>query len=300
MSGERDPLPLDVLTVEPAAAPEGAAARPAVEPPAPVTMKRKPRKRGKPSPGRPKGVQDKEVGRTRTPPTDGRGRIGWQRVARVVDIDAYTRIRASGVGAKKISKALGVVVSTAQALMDGRHWQQNPERVKEFNRYRGASVDVATGRPTVDDLIKFGSKQAMAASEGDKDLRKMVLHAGVAPGAVEETVRKLQMLLGAEADIPAVPDTQYFKEQFDRKLAIALACLDSTTIASMTGDGLGRLVNMLTTNRALMRGEPTAIVRNEHRGGLDDLAKMLAAELARRGSTVELPKGPGGYQEVEQ
>jgi hypothetical protein len=61
-----------------------------------------------------------------------------------------------GLGAKKIGRALSTTVATAQKLMRGVHWQMQPEKVREFNRAKGASIDPETGVPTANDLAKFG------------------------------------------------------------------------------------------------------------------------------------------------
>lgn len=229
-------------------------------------------------------------------------RVAWLRAARVIDLPAMTRLLATGVGAKRLSRALGTTVATAQKLMAGTHWQQSPDKVAEFNRFHGASL-APDGTPTAKDLEKHGGKYKLAISqdsEGDKDLRRMIEDAGVAPAHLDEAMRRLKLLGGAltVGDLPGKPDTKYFQEQFDEKLKLALACLDPVTVASMTGEGLTRMVSMLVEKRALLRGEPTAIIRNEQRGGLDKVAALFLAEAARRGIALDLPKTE--YREVTE
>lgn len=219
-------------------------------------------------------------------------RLIWLKTARVIDLAAFQRMRVPGVGARKLARALGCTLSMAQRLMGGVHWQQDPEKVREFNRVRGASIDPETGMPTVDDLGKFGGPTGNPTrydDTGTKDLRDLATSAGVSPDRVTETVRRVQMLAGLGTDLPDAPDTKYFQDAVDQKLAVTLACLDPVTIASASVSDLTRLFNALTEKRALLRGEPTSIVRNEHRGGLDKLAEVLLAEVQRRGVVLDLP-----------
>lgn len=242
--------------------------------------------------GRPKAVKRKPGAKAR--------KVVWLLSARVIDLPAYDRLRATGAGAKKLSRALSTTVATAQKLMAGIHWQQNPERVVEFNRYHGASISPA-GVPTAGDLAKHGGAYALPLaqdSEGEKDLRRIIEDAGVAPGLVSDAMRRMKLLSGDGGAIPGKPDTKYFQDAFDQKLALALACLDPVAIASASVADLTRLTSMLTEKRALLRGEPTSIVRNEQRGGLDKLAELLLTEVGRRGIVLDAPKGPGGYREV--
>lgn len=226
-------------------------------------------------------------------------RVAWLRTARVIDLEAFKRLRATGVGAKKLSKALAIPQSSAQTLIAGLHWQQNPVKVAEFNRFHKASLDPVTGFPTADDLAKHGGKYALATrhdSDGEKALRGIVEDAGVAPGQVGEAVRRMQMLAGEDVGIPDAPDTKYFQDEIDKKLALALACMDQVTLAGASAADLTRFISMSIEKRALLRGEPTSIVRNEQRGGLDKLAALLLDEVKRRGFDLDMPKT--AYREV--
>lgn len=228
-------------------------------------------------------------------------RIAWLNSARVVDMDAYRRLRATGVGARKLARALSIQLATAQKLMRGVHWQMDAEKVTEFNRFHSASIDPETGAPTADDLIKHGPPSMLAKasdSEGDKDLRRIMEDAGVAAPMVQEAMRRQRILAGAaaEGDLPGKVDTKWLQDAVDKKLGDVLTLMDPVSLAGASVADLTRAANMLFEKRALLRGEPTAIVRNEQRGGLDKLAEMLLAEVGRRG--IALPKGPGGYQEV--
>lgn len=226
-------------------------------------------------------------------------RVAWLRSARVVDMDAYTRLRATGVGAKKLARALATTVATAQKLMAKTHWQMDPGKIAEFNRFHGASLDAVTGVPTANDLAKHGGAYALPTrhdSDGAKDLRRIAEDAGVAPAQVGEAVRRMRMLAGEDVGLPEAPDTKYFQDEIDRKLALAFACMDQVTLAGATLADLTRFSGMLLEKRALLRGEPTSIVRNEQRGGLDKLAELLLGEVQRRGIVLDMPKT--AYREV--
>lgn len=256
------------------------------------------RKGGRPKTGR-KGPHKHRAG-VAMPVTR---RLLWLDSARVTDMEAFKRLREAGLGAKRIGRALGTTVATSQKLMSGRHWQQDAEKVRIFNKAKGGSIDPETGVPTAADLAKFGGAYAQplaSDSQGDKDLRELIETAGIAPQYIEDTVRRMKLLSGGlkSGDLPGKPDTKFFQDAFDEKLKLALACLDPVAIASASVADLTRLTSMLTEKRALLRGEPTAIVRNEQRGGLDSLAQLLLAEVKKRGIVIDLPQGPGGYREV--
>lgn len=225
----------------------------------------------------------------------------WLDSARVLDLEAYQRLRDAGLGAKKIARALGTVVRTAQHLMSGTHWQQNPERVSVFNKVKGASLDAVTGYPTPNDLAKFGapfSGPTNADSQGEKDLRQLVETAGVPSHMLDEATRRIRLKAGAEeaGDLPAKIDTKWLQDAIDQKIGTAMTLLDTMTLAGSSVADLTRLLSMLYEKRALLRGEPTAIVRNEQRGGLDTVARMLLAEVERRGITLDITKQE--YREV--
>lgn len=239
-----------------------------------------------------------------TPANQKHRKMAWLISARVIDMEALKRLTDAGLGAKKISRALSTTVATAQKLMRGVHWQQQPERCREFNRAKGASIDPATGVPTANDLAKFGGAYALPKaqdSQGEKDLRAIVESVGVPAHMVEETMRKMRVLAGAAetGDLPAKVDTKFLQDMVDNRLGVLLTVMDPVTLAGASLADQTRAANMLFEKRALLRGEPTQIVRTEHRVGLDKVMGMLMEEAKRRGSVVELKPGPGGYQEVE-
>lgn len=230
-------------------------------------------------------------------------KLVWLDSARVLDLLAYQRLRDAHLGARKIRKALGTTVATAQKLMNGTHWQQDPERVRIFNKARGGSIDPETGQPSAEDLAKFGVPHSLPSrhdSQGEKDLREIVKNTGVAPQMVDEAVRGLRLLSGAQeiGDLPGKVDTKWLQDSIDQTLGVVMTLMDPVRLAGSSTADLTRAASMLFEKRALLRGEPTAIVRNEQRGGLDAVARMLLAEVERRGITLDMAKGPGGYQEV--
>lgn len=215
---------------------------------------------------------------------------------RVVDMVAFNRLRGDPdkqgafVGATKIAKALGVPVVTAQRLMGGIHWQQDPERVKEFNASRGASVDPETGIPTAEDLEKFGGRilQANRHKEaGEKDAFALMRMVGAPEKSIAEAVRRIEALAGYEVDIPAKIDSDYFKGLIDEKLARALLLLDDTAMAQASPKDLITIANGLFNMRQVSRGEPTAIVKHQDRGTLEKLGGMVLREMQRRGVKVD-------------
>lgn len=229
-------------------------------------------------------------------------KLVWLDSARVLDIAAYQRLRDAGLGGKKISKALGTTLATAQKLMSGTHWQQTPDKVRLFNKARGGSLNPETGQPTPDDLAKFGVPFAGPTkhdTQGQKDLRQIVEATGISPALIEETVRGLRILSGAvqEGDLPDKVDTKWHQDSIDQTLGRIMTLLrDPVKMGAASYADLTRAANMLYEKRALLRGEPTAIVRNEQRGGLAEVAALLLKEVGRRGIDLNLEKTE--YREV--
>lgn len=262
--------------------------------------------------GRPKGSKTRPLAerkkrgpqRFRSGVKLGPGRnLVWLDSARVMDMEAYLRLRAAGLGAKRIARALGTAVATAQKLMSGRHWQQDAEKVGIFNKAKGGSLDPATGMPTAADMAKFGGVfqgPTAADTRGEKDLRGIVEAGGVSAMMLDEAMRRLRLASGAveTGDLPDKVDTKWLQDSIDQKIGLIMTLMDPVTMAGASVADLTRAANMLFEKRALLRGEPTAIVRNEQRGGLDAIAALLLAEVRKRGIVLDLPPGVGGYQEI--
>lgn len=228
-------------------------------------------------------------------------RLAWLRSARVLDLDAFRRLRGQGAGSRRVARAMGIPLTSAVNLVAGTHWQQDPEKVGEFNRFHDASVDVATGVPTARDLEKHGRPDARpkaSDSDGTKDLRRIAEDAGVPQQLVATAMRRQRILAGAWAagDLPASVDTKWLQDSVDQTLGVIMTLMDPVTLAGASLADLTRAANVLFEKRALLRGEPTSIVRNEHRGGLDKLAELLLGEVQRRGVQIDIPKS--AYREV--
>jgi hypothetical protein len=256
------------------------------------------RKRGRPKTGR-KPPDKYRAGAPVSEPKHRR--VAWLKSARVLDVEQFQRLRATGAGARKLSKALGCSMLTAQKMMNGRHWQQDAEKVAAFNRFHGASLDPATGVPTAGDLGKHGGAYALATkytSAGEKELREIVENTGTSAGMLDTAMRRMRILAGAqkEGDLPAEVDTKWLQDSIDRTLGVIMTLMDPITLAGASVADLTRAASMLLEKRALLRGEPTSIVRNEHRGKLDELGGVLLGELQKRGITLDMPKS--GYREV--
>lgn len=202
----------------------------------------------------------------------------------VVDIALFRRLRADDpkIGAKRLAKALGCGVGAAQSLMRGRHWQQDPAKVRLFNQYKHASLDEATGEPTAEDLATLGLTRAQKR-EAAKGLR-----AGSPSStdlAVDADTEAVDGLVG-EDEPPMRLDTLYFQGEVDKALWKLGRAFSATKIAKMSGKEIASAWSALLEKRALLRGEPTAIVRSENRGSLEKVGALLLQEMARRGMAV--------------
>lgn len=207
--------------------------------------------------------------------------------ARVVDIALFHRLREEipGIGAKRIARALGINSRAAAGLLRGEHWQQDPVKVRLFNEYKHTSLDPATGLACAADMKAFGrtAKERRAVAAAMKPGGPSVA------GADVETEEVERMALPA-VDPPARLDTAFFQGELDVVIWRLLKEFDGPKISKMNGRELSASVASLLEKRALLRGEPTAIVRNENRGSLEKVGELLLAEMARRGMKVGGPE----------
>ena len=212
--------------------------------------------------------------------TPYKGREGFSGLAsgRVIDMAEFNRLAQSGAGGKKIARALSVPLVTAAKLKRGEHWQQDPEKVRKFNEWKGTSINPKTGILTPDDLVRFGGLES-----GEKRSNPVA----------DEAARRLQALNDSEdGKRPVKIDTPLILSMIEERLVTALQMMDSTTVASMSPRDLNSMISMLTEKRNLLRGEPTAIVRNDQRGSLEKVGALLLAEMARRGIAIEGAESP--------
>lgn len=215
-----------------------------------------------------------------------------------MDLSRFMALRDGGFGVVRIARELGCKEENARKLLEGLHWQQDAAKVRAFNKMMGANVAEDTGIPTSDDLARFGVGLSperplelnKPVSAKVKKARAALRDVGVKPAIRDEVVRRMGALGGdgsLEATVPGRMDTALFLGMVEDRLYMALKTLDSTVMAAASPKDLSAMVSMLIEKRNLLKGEPTAIVRNEHRGGLAEVAKLLLAEVARRGLTIE-------------
>lgn len=228
--------------------------------------------------------------------------VTWSASAKVIDMTAFHRMVENGLGATRIAKGLGVTVSTAQKVMKGLHWQQDPARVEQFNAFHLAHIDPETGIPTAEDLERFanGAKRAasVALEMGVSDAADLVKMVGVPAHSIAEATRRLTVLAGREAEVPDKLDTEYFKGQVDKKLARLLLFIDDIVMAQANLKDLTGAFSSLTMIRQLLRGEPTQIISYEQRMKLDEVGRRVIAEMGRRGVKMDTPVIDAPYREV--
>lgn len=204
--------------------------------------------------------------------------------ARLIDLGRARALIASqpGIGMSALGRALGIPVDVARGILGGRHWQQRPDRVAVFNAARGYSIPL-NGEPSAADLVQFRAQElsrkagAMAAGGRDPVKSRAVVLAEAAAARAASLAR---------AKPPMRLDSAYFQGAVDEAIWRILRELDSVKVAGMNGRELAAAASALLEKRALLRGEPTAIIRSENRGSLEKVGELLLAELARRGRTI--------------
>lgn len=154
-------------------------------------------------------------------------------------------------------------------------------------------------------------KPRLEESEPDKAAEVAIAFAENANLAVAEIAHKLELPRAAVAALvdrlkrrysPVVAEirkhtTKDFQSIIDEKLMMALEYLGDLKLAEASARDLSFVIATLTDKRAMMRGEPTQIVRVEERQALAELLPALLAEAQRRGMTVDLPASE--FKEVE-
>lgn len=215
--------------------------------------------------------------------------------ARIIDIEAYQRLRAQGYGYKRISQHLDCSTMVVHELNDGTHWQQNPEKVLSFNALRGTRVDPSTGIAPAEDMAVWGKKQRHGGRSTDQIAAAKALQGLGLGDAALEIADKLIAVGGEELAAPAKLDTSIFLGLAEERLYWALKMLTPDVLAKAGPRDLSSMISMLIEKRNLLKGEPTVITRSEHRSGLDNVAKLLLAEMGRRGITIE-----GNFKKVEE
>ena len=203
--------------------------------------------------------------------------VRWVLQARVVDLGAAEAIRAEGGGEKRITAATGMAKGSAAAIRRGKHWQQDPEKVRAFNLLMDAHLDPVTGFPTPSDLERFGAARPEQAEFGRLGAK------------VSQEKRAEGLAAVEEAQVPARVSTQYIVQQLEQKIGEALRFLDPDSLKRATAKDLASIISTLVEKRQLLRGEPTAIVSYEQRGQINDALARLMAEAERRG--IKVPRG---------
>jgi hypothetical protein len=218
-----------------------------------------------------------------------RNAAGGLMLARVLDLAAYHRLieGTPKVGLTTIGKLLGINTCIASALRHKKHWQQNALKVRMFNALNQTTIDEETGEANAADLKKFG----LTARERKANAKKV--KQGGASMATDKTDPETKLVeaagrlaLAKHSKPPVRLDSAYFQQTLDETIWRILRELDDIKIGGMTGQQLASAASTLLEKRALLRGEPTQIVRNENRGSLEKVGELLLAELARRGRKI--------------
>jgi hypothetical protein len=205
----------------------------------------------------------------------------------------------------QIAYALGVSTPVIVAVHRGKHWQQDAEKVRIWNELHNAAIPEETGIPTEADLNKFGistgdqrakRQEALARQREAAKLRQARLRIekkyAKEQGEVEINKALTRPIIKERPPLTLRLDTAYFQASIDEALWRLLRQLDDVKISAMNGRELAAAVATLLEKRALLRGEPTQIVRNDNRGSLEKIGEMLMAEMVRRGRKIPGMENP--------
>lgn len=117
---------------------------------------------------------------------------------------------------------------------------------------------------------------------------KEALVASGLPERVSESVLKRlrTKFFGAVREVKALK-TQEILRMCEEKLDMIDFYLDDKVMAEASARDLGLMAGVLIEKRALLRGEPTAIISDHERKKIHELFPALIAEAQRRGLTVD-------------
>lgn len=234
--------------------------------------------------------------------------IGAMEQVRLLDLALALRLYAAQAGIGRVASALGCSRETAIAIRRGKHWQQDPAKVRVFNQLNGSAIPPETGIPSADDLKRLGRtprelaetrakvKAQQRAQRLEREYKRKLAARELAATARPEIADEDTALVDAigRASIlrkekpPMRLDSAYFQTAVDETLWRIIRQLDDVKIGAMSGKELMTALASLLEKRALLRGEPTQIVRNDNRGTLEKVGELLLAEMVRRGLKPDL------------
>lgn len=126
---------------------------------------------------------------------------------------------------------------------------------------------------------------------------ELARHVGVPPATAQALIERLKTRYSPAVAEMRQHTTRDFQKLLDERMMMALEYLGDVTMAGASAKDLAIVFGILAEKRALLRGEPTSIVRHEDRMALAELLPAVLHEAARRGMTIDLT--PSDYTEAE-
>jgi DNA-binding CsgD family transcriptional regulator len=126
-----------------------------------------------------------------------------------------------------------------------------------------------------------------AGTDPLQNVRDAMKAAGLPVATSEALLKRLRVkYYGAVQEVRALK-TKEILELIEKKIHLGLSYLDDKVMAEASARDLMMGIGMLVEKRALLRGEPTAIISDHERQKIHELLPLAIAEAQRRGITVD-------------
>ena len=140
--------------------------------------------------------------------------------------------------------------------------------------------------------MKNSTPVVQPTAEAFERLKHAGIECGIDPRAMKQLVVRLQVRPPAKGRLKL--DDKELLALIDDRLARAFAFLDDFTLGQASARDLTVNIGILTDKRQLLRGEPTVITRPEDVKKLDEVGRLLLAEMERRGELIDItPEAKG-------
>lgn len=129
----------------------------------------------------------------------------------------------------------------------------------------------------------------IGAPEGfdPKQFEAFCVQSGLPKPVTDGLLKRLRLRFNPVVEKTLKYTTKHFQDQIDEKIGMALHHLDDTVLSAASAKDLAVTIGILIEKRALLRGEPTAILSTEERTNLNVLVTHVMKEAQRRGITVD-------------
>ena len=186
---------------------------------------------------------------------------------KVVDMLEFQRLSKLELTQKRACKELGLQVHTYQTLLQGKHWQQDREKIEGFNKLRHTDIDPETGVASENVIGEHGTE--------------------ILKNRWNEKIREEELASRGEL-IERVADNKFMADGMGELSARMIeVLLQPNVIQNMKPTDIIKYLPQIIEKWNLLMGNSTQIISYEEHLKLDALLPKLIEEAKRRGITIE-------------